>query len=203
MKLKNILLESIWDTAAKSITKMVFDFVKSSYDDYEPDFPDDPDDFDYEDATISLPISVTVIRNPKAFKGNYFIDGGVLPVAKPNRMELEIYIRASKEPAIYSELYGVLYEVIRHEVEHLTQGGPNKQPGRLPSATPAERKKAEKLGRFTYSMLPAELGALVHGFFLRAKYMRVPITKIFKMQLDEWIKDKEITKEEYDKLFDT
>jgi len=201
MKLKCLLYESVWDTSAKAISKLVFDFVKETSDTYDKSDPYDDTVEIFSDETIKCPISITVNRDKSTFKGDVYVDGGVTQNKNTNKIEIDVYINPKKEPNIYSKLYALLYDVVRHELQHLLQSGKNKQPDRARPTSGKERKIADAGGRYSYTMLPDELEALVFGFLLSAKLRRVPITKIFTDQLDEWLKNGEIDSNEYKLIY--
>lgn len=202
IKLKELIKEGLWNTSAKYIAKSIFSKVKETVKLYSPD--DFINDFreKFEDSTVTFTLEIRIIRNADYFHGDVYVDGFTGPTKAPNKMHIAVYINPAKEPGIYSKLYAQLYDVVRHELQHMTQAGPLVRPNRVRPSTYRERSKADKSGRYAYSVLPDEVDALVRGFFLRAKLEKLPITTVMKNELDYWLRMEEITKEEYSKIFD-
>jgi hypothetical protein len=189
------------NTVSKDVIRDAFNCTKDLIENTNELFSDSRT-FRYKSKGFNFLFDVDVIRDKSYFKGNLYVDGGVFPIESPNHIYISIYVNQKKAPQIYTKLYAQLHDVVRHEVQHLTQIGPNKRANRCTAANLEEITLANENGRYSYSMLPSEIEALVYGFLFKAKFERLPINVVFKQELNIWLKAKEINKEEYKKLYD-
>jgi len=105
----------------------------------------------------------------------------------PAMIEIELEMNPNDVPQIYNKVAMDLRDSIRHEIEHLTQSGWNLKPSKYVRSDQSSRDKIEagELPQYRYLILPAEIPAMLHGLYMKAKKSKTPFKKVINDFLDK------------------
>jgi hypothetical protein len=112
-----------------------------------------------------------------------------------NNILIKIKIKKGTDKTIFNRIYYKLNEDIRHEIEHFKQSGPNLIPGR-----PKPKDSKYFKTTFGHHKNLAEIPALVHGFYRRAKKEKKPLDVVMIEDLDKEVTRGDINLKQKEKL---
>ena len=112
-----------------------------------------------------------------------------------NIIIVQIIINKRAGKNVLNEILYKLNEDIRHEIEHFTQEGPNVMVGK-----PKPKHFTKFKTTFKHHKNPAEISALVRGFYRRAKTEKKPLDVVMIEDLEREMAKGNIDKKEKEKL---
>jgi hypothetical protein len=133
-----------------------------------------------------------------AMDANTYINKGDLIIPE---IIITLIIDPTKEPNLYKELEFKLIDIIKHELNHTDQVGWNRDPFNTRPSSGADRSSADS--SFKYFNLPDEIESMVIGMYERTKAENIELDELFDKYLVPFVLNGNLSKREYDKVFDT
>lgn len=206
-----ILTEGRYDSFSRKITNDVFYVIKLSKleeDTMEYNLPEEisGEIFYKHESGIRFGVDVFIQRlndvyyvingeqEKVDFHVNTFIDNS-------DNIVVEITIDDDLEPKVYENLYYKISEDIRHEIEHYVQELGRKTKRFKERQQPLIQGTSNYESVYAHHMDPAEIEALVHGFYRRAKLEKKPLDVVMWDDLNSDIKLGHITQGQAEDLF--
>lgn len=214
-----IISEGRYDSFTRKIVKDIMLFIKKSENEFDDEIMFDlPHDLDgkstyIHESGVEFEVSLNIYRtndtisygdDEKPYHVNTYIDvDGILVV--------ELILDETYGRTNYQQIFYKINEDIRHEIEHYVQaidrlekeeGKEEKERRFKDRQQPLRPDTSGYESTFEHHMDPAEVEALVHGFYRRAKLEKKPLDVIMMSDLKTEIKMGNLTEEEGFKLFE-
>ena len=152
---------------------------------------------------FKVDLNIERLEDCDVCENGFFIDSSTKEYESKKKQKnvilVTMTIDPSYEPKNYQQIYYKLQEDIRHEIEHFTQEGPYRIGDR--PTLPKDLKTAEMKSVYQHHLEPAEMDALVAGFYRRAKLERKPLDVVIKDDLDTEVRRGELNKKQSKDLF--
>jgi hypothetical protein len=228
MKLKELILEGMYDKLTGEITKDLMRELKNAiksgmknkpYKGYKvrenpkkgynvlamlEDETDTIEIGDYSDKVsgVNLSVELKYKLTDDVKPGNFYINGYADEILWSN-LELLLATNPKDGVNILSKVNSYIRETVRHEIEHFTQRGDNVKIGKFIRNNKAIRKKIAdnpNIG-YKYLILPDEVDANIHGLYARAKNTKQPYQKVVDSYLDSFVESDDITPQQRDIVY--
>lgn len=193
-----ILKEGRYDSFTRKISNDIMSFVKQGVGNDGNVFgilPSDDQEYTHESG-VSFNVHINTSRvDSLTLRGkdyDYFVNTFI---DYDDDIYIEITLNYNNEPQSYEKLFYKINEDVRHEVEHYTQEIHKDKPD-ITNAT------AKYDNTFEHHKDIAEIAALVHGFYRRAKLEKMPLDVVMKSDLDRDVFNGNITNREAEVLLD-
>lgn len=121
--------------------------------------------------------------------------------SKIPKIVLHIIINPKNEPSLYTNLYYRFIDILNHETNHLNQLGVNREPFNTQVSHMDTRNGSKK--SYKYFLLPDEVESMIEGMYVRSKEEDRYLDEVFSDYLSPFIKNKYITRSEYQKVMKT
>lgn len=200
-----ILLEGRYDSFVREIVKDIMYYIKGSEGekdepiDFSLPYDKNGEEFYSHESGAEIEVDLVVLRTEDTIThGNrevpFYIN---CYVSTDDVLVVEVVIDETYGREYYEQIFYKISEDIRHEVEHYLQDiFPDRQQALVPSTSEYETT-------FEHHMDPAEVEALVHGFYRRAKQEKKPLDIVMLTDIQQDIQDGNLTPNEGDTLLKT
>ena len=195
----DLILEGRYDSLTRKVTGDIMKVLSNTQGELGTDYivlPEDDEKIKYKSGlgfnfNVHLMINRVEYLEMKGKKQDFFVNTFI---DYEDQITMEITISEEFEPYCYERLFYKINEDIRHEIEHYTQNI-------FPNKNQSLQNTVEYETTFKHHMDPAEIEALTHGYYRRAKIEKVPFDSIVKKDLDSEVQMGNLTKRESDIIY--